>query len=213
MAKVDAPLLSFGARGTIAGVQTYSSWRGIAYARQRVTPANPQTTEQTKTRSVFSWLTQVWKLSQSLSQEPWTAASAGNPFTNRNLYISLNLAALRDSTTLAPYIGSPGALGGLAPAGASASASGGTLTVTLTAPTLPAGWSIQSGVAMAIVEQDPHVGVLYSSKAAEDVSTPFAPAISGLTPGTYRWSAWFTFLRPDQKIAYGPSLSGQSPVA
>lgn len=208
MAKLDAPLLSFGARGTIAKTQTYASWRGINYARQRVTPANPQTAEQTSTRSVFSWLNAVWKLSPALVQAPWVAASAGNPYTDRNWWISKNLPVLRPITDLAGLIGSPGALGGLAPALVTPAGGAGTADFTMTDPSLPTGWAIASGVAMVILDQDAHVDTDYESFAAADVATPFAPSIAGLAAGTYRWAAWYTFTRPDGRTAYGPSVGG-----
>lgn len=46
MAKVSAPLLSFGASGSIANVQTYFPWKGLNCVRKYVIPSNPRTTAQ-----------------------------------------------------------------------------------------------------------------------------------------------------------------------
>ena len=46
MAKLTAPLMSFGARGKLGGSLVYSAWKGVNTARQLVTPANPNTTAQ-----------------------------------------------------------------------------------------------------------------------------------------------------------------------
>lgn len=54
MAKLKAPLLSFDARGKLADTIVFSSWKGIAVARQYVVPANPQTTLQLAQRALMT---------------------------------------------------------------------------------------------------------------------------------------------------------------
>src|SRR6185295_19057169 len=61
MAKLTAPLLSFEGSGQIARTQVYSTWKGIPYARRYTIPANPRSTSQVQTRSVFSWLNFIWR--------------------------------------------------------------------------------------------------------------------------------------------------------
>lgn len=46
MAKLKAPLLSFGASGAIAKTMVFFPWKGINAVRQYVVPANPKTTAQ-----------------------------------------------------------------------------------------------------------------------------------------------------------------------
>lgn len=46
MAKLKAPLLSFGASGQIAKTIVYFPWKGLNVARKHVVPANPNTTDQ-----------------------------------------------------------------------------------------------------------------------------------------------------------------------
>jgi hypothetical protein len=53
MAKLKAPLLSFDARGKLADTLVFSSWKGIATARQYVVPANPNTTLQAAQRALM----------------------------------------------------------------------------------------------------------------------------------------------------------------
>lgn len=206
MAVTRAPLLSFGASGQIGKTQVYANWRGIPYARQLTKPANPKTSGQVSTRSVFSFLTQIWKLAPALAQAPWTANASGRPYTNRNKFISVNLPVLREETDLQNFIGSPGANGGLAPASIAAAFAGGDVTVTLGEPSLPVGWTITNAVAWAIVDGDPHSSVLINSAAAGDAMTPYAPVISGLAAGDYIVTAWFVYTTTDGKTAYGPSL-------
>lgn len=46
MAKLKAPLLSFGASGQIAKSLVYFAWKGLNVVRQHVVPANPNTASQ-----------------------------------------------------------------------------------------------------------------------------------------------------------------------
>ncbi|GAI80781.1 unnamed protein product, partial [marine sediment metagenome] len=54
MAKLKAPLLSFGASGAIAKAVVYFPWKGLNVAREYVIPANPKTTLQTTQRGYLS---------------------------------------------------------------------------------------------------------------------------------------------------------------
>src|SRR3989304_1389134 len=60
MAKLKAPLLSFGASGKLADTLVYFPWKGLAVVRSYVIPANPnsagqQTQRGILTESVASW--------------------------------------------------------------------------------------------------------------------------------------------------------------
>ena len=207
MAKLTAPLLSFSASGTIAGVQTYSKWKGINYVRQRVDPANPNTAEQISTRSVFSFLMASYKVADSIFQEPWKAYAQGKPLTDRNAFAKFNVANLRPDTDLSALVFSPGNLGGLPPTISSVTNGDDQLTVNISAPAaIPEDWTIVAAQAAAIRDQDPHSGILYTINAAEDETSAYAVVITGLTANLYRVGAWLKWMRPDGKIAYSPSV-------
>lgn len=208
MAKPRAPLLSFGASGTIADTLTYASWRGVNYVRERVIPQNPQTTEQTKTRDIFAWLSQIWKISPALAQAPWLANATGRKFTGRNAFIGQNVSAARGDADLANIIGSPGAKGGLAPVSLSAAAGVGEIVCTFVQPGVPSGWAIEAAVSIAIEDQDPQTGTLFVVTAAEDAVTPFdTVTLTGLNTNLYFVFGWTRWLKPDNTVAYGPSLT------
>lgn len=208
MAKLTGPLLGISARGTIADTITYSAWKGIEYARQRVIPANPQTAPQMEVRNVFTMLGGLWLVAQTLARAPWIANAVGKPYTHRNALISKNLPVLRNQTDMTAFMGSPGALAGMAPASIAAAFSTPTITVTIGAPTLPPSWTIQAGVAMAFKDQDPSLAFAQAVKEGEDVTTPYQVALTATTPlGLWIVSGWFRYLRPDGRVAYGPSLS------
>lgn len=54
MAKLKAPLLSFGASGAIAKAVVYFPWKGLNCAREYVIPANPKTTAQNTQRGYLT---------------------------------------------------------------------------------------------------------------------------------------------------------------
>ncbi|MGA7966802.1 MAG: hypothetical protein WCB49_13130, partial [Gammaproteobacteria bacterium] len=197
MAKVNAPLLSFGGSGQVAKTQVYATWRGVKYVRRHVVPANPNTAGQQNTRSVFAFLSQMWKNAGTLVQEPWTAYALGQPLTNRNAFIGQNTKTLRPGTDMSAFIGSPGAKGGLAPLSIAITPGSGTLTVAFTNPAAPTGWAISSAVAMAMSDTDPHSSTDYATTAAEDAVTFNSVSLTGLTAGTYRVAAWLKWTKPN----------------
>jgi len=210
MAKVTAPLLSFDAAGQIGTAQVYAKWRGRAYARRYVSPSNPQSVEQTKTRTVFAYLSALWKFAPALAIAPWDAFAAGQPFTGRNAFIGQNTSVLRGETDSLLLIGSPGAKGGIPPAAIAVAAGNDLLTVTLTAPALPTGWTIQAGIAWAVRVADPQSSppTLYESVAVEDLTSTYVISVTGLASAAqYIVNGWFRYTKADGSTAYGPSLS------
>src|SRR5436189_2960230 len=177
MALVKGPLLSFDAGGQIAQTQVYSKWKGRQYVRRYVTPANPRSADQTLTRSVFAWLSNTWRVSPADFQAPWNAAAQNQVMTNRNLWNKRNLTMLRNGVDLTGIVLSPGAKAGLNTT-ATITPGAGQIGVALAVPSvLPAGWTIIQGVAVAILQQDPHTDTDYNVHAAVDLTAPYAPTI------------------------------------
>jgi hypothetical protein len=213
MSKTTAPLLSFGAGGAIAKTQVYSSWRGISYVRKYVVPANPKSTNQEKTRSVFTYASNVWKNASSILQAPWTLFTQGQPLYNRNAFIGQNTKALRPGSTVAAFVGSPGAKGGVAPVSITATGGSGSIAVAFTLPAIPTGWTVAAGQAVAIPAGDPHTTTDFSTFAAQGTSTPFTATISGLAAGDYEVSAWLMWTKPDGSTAFSASINATATVS
>ena len=216
MAKLTGPLLSFSALGTIAKTVTYSRWKGIDFARQRVIPANPNTLEQQATRTVFSMLSDMWKFAPALAIAPWNANAIGRPYTGRNRFMGDNVEVLRGDLVMDAFLGSPGALAGPATPPISAAYGVPSITVTLAPPTLPLGWTIQAAVAIAFPDQDPAVAFVGPVIAGEDAVTPFTTVVLDVTAGPagiYQVSGWYRFLRDDGRVAYGLSAQDQATKA
>lgn len=207
MAKTTAPLLGFGASGQIGKTMVYGSWRGRGYARRHVIPANPKTVEQEKTRNVFKYLVAVFKQGSADLQAPWIAAAKGRVLTGPNYIQKTNIPLLRGAADNTAFVGSPGANGGLTAESAVGAVVAHVLTVTITPPTLPVGWTVASGVLLALPKHDPATETNYISYTNVDSATPFTPNVT-LPAGDYTWSAWLTYNKPDGSLAYGPSTQG-----
>jgi len=65
MAKLKAPLLSFGASGAIAKSVVYFPWKGVNAARQYVVPANPRSDPQQTQRGYLTAATNNWHANAS----------------------------------------------------------------------------------------------------------------------------------------------------
>lgn len=210
MAKTTAPALSFSARGSIAKTMVYSTWRGVSYARQHVIPANPQTVSQQANRTLFSTMTEMWKVAPLLVQAPWNSFATGRPFTGRNKFIGENVRVLGGEALFTNFIGSPGSRGGLTPddVSAIAGASEGEIDVTFTTPTPPSGWTLDSVIAMAFPDQDPTVGFGGPIVAEENDTTKDTVTLTGLGSGTSCIVAgWLRWIKPDGSIAYSVGVT------
>lgn len=60
MSKLTGPCLSLSASGKLAKSIVYAAWKGIAYARQYVTPANPNTAGQQTQRGYLTSALALW---------------------------------------------------------------------------------------------------------------------------------------------------------
>lgn len=225
MAKVIAPLLSMGASGQIGKTQVFSNWRGTKYVRRYVIPANPKTTQQDYTRSIFLFLNETWKLLAPAVQAVWTAFAKGKAMTDRNMWQKSNLPSLRNMptpadpnnvplTTLETMTISPGVNAGLGFASVAASSPGaGEFTMTPVAPALPAGWAIVKAHAVAFKSQNASTDTDYTSYYGSNAVAPYAVALTDLPTATYDGFLFFEYTKPDGTIAYSPSLEDSHAVA
>jgi hypothetical protein len=196
MARLTAPLLSFEGSGQIARTQVYSSWKGIPYARRYTIPANPRSSGQVQTRSVFSWLNFIWRTAPGDFTAPWRAAVVGRPLIDRNLFIKQNLPLLRTAGSLDGMVFSPGAKGGIAST-ITVTPGVGQLTFAGADPTpLPAGWTVIALVGAAIKEQDPEADAFYEVFTVTDLTTAYSVVMSGLEATTdYAAAGWWVYQR------------------
>jgi len=211
MAKVNGPLLSFGAKGQIGNAAVFANWRGIDYARQYVKPANPRTAAQQANRALFAFLREMYKRAPAVVRAPWDAFALGRPFTGVNKYVGENVRILGPEASMLNMIHSPGAAGGLPLVGmaAAAGAAPGEVDVTVQVnDELPADWTLTGVAATAVVEQDPH-GIFFGAYPAQQIADPAATiTLSGFEPGQDIVAyAWAIYEKPNGTKAYSASIS------
>lgn len=208
MAKVTAPLLSFGASGTLAKTMVFSKWKGRPYARRHVIPANPQTVGQSLTRDSFSKANSFWKTAPTLFVSPWDRFAAGQVLTGRNAYVGRYVSELRALGNLQTMTFSPGAKGGLAPLTIVTVAGVGTIQVDTTVPSPPSGWTLDGVTAAALVDGDPQDITEFAITALEDLAAPYSSVLTGLQTGVlYVVATWTRWSKPDGSVAYGPDIA------
>ena len=210
MAKTQAPLFGFRARGQLGKTLVFSDWRGVSYARQRVIPANPQTEAQVMTRSVFAWLNDYWRLAPAVAHEPWDAYARGRPLTGRNALISFNVPQLREATDILGFVASPGTNSAppLASLTADSGPDSGQITATADPGALAPGWTTLQVVFVALRNQDPHGAFIETVRALTSEEAPYTVTFSDLSSGEgYLITAWGVYRRPDGRVAYGVSVS------
>lgn len=210
MAKLTAPVLSFGGSGTIGKTVTYATWRGVKYARQRVVPANPNTLAQQTVRKTFALLREMWKIAPEGLVAPWNEFAKGRPFLGVNKFVGENVRVLNGQVDMTAFIASPGARGGLPPASAVFAPGGGSgeIDVTVVPPAPPSGWAVTSVDAIAFLDQNPAGFFEGGISFVTDAATPFELTFTGLDGGEdYIVAAWIVWEKPDGSVAYSVSVS------
>lgn len=205
MAKVTSPLYGIDAAGALGGSVVFAKWKGVKYARRFVIPANPRTEAQMLTRNVFSFLNQLWAQAPGLLKEPWEAYSKGQPLTDRNAFIKVNVPQLREESDISTFVLSPGVGGGFALAGFEAEGGLGTITASVEVPELPSGWSVAHVACVVVTNQDPHEPFTGTILADKRTSEPYDFTFS-VSAGVYVVSAYAKYTKPDGKAAFSPSL-------
>lgn len=132
MARVQGPLFSLGASGKLAGAVVYATWKGRAYVRELVKPANPKSDKQLSVRAMLRFLSQEWAGIGDTAQVSWTDLAAADVISTFNAYIKKNLLRWRN------FIGigqdADPAAGDTGPSNGVAAAAGGVRMATITMP-------------------------------------------------------------------------------
>lgn len=96
MAKVTAPLMSFGARGKIADSLVYFPWKGVDAVRSYAIPANPRTALQVAQRAFLTAAVSNWHAENPTAKDlvaynRWANVLAG-ALSGFNAYVRANIA-------------------------------------------------------------------------------------------------------------------------
>lgn len=211
MARLTAPLLSLGASGTIAKAITFSSWKGIQYARTRVVPENPNTAAQQETRGVFTTLVEMWKRMPQLARDPWIAAVRGVALTPRNMHLKANIAVLREQSNLDNLVMSVATGQAVPPENATFTPGSGQITIAADAPTAPVGYTLTSMIAAVCKDVDPSPAAVTETLVQEDTEEPYSVDITGLDTVPYQCGIWCKWTRDsDGVVFYSAAARGQA---
>jgi len=90
LTRVQGPLFSVTASGTIGDAIVFSNWKGLPYVRSRVIPANPRTDSQQSQRTLLTSGVSTWQsvVSQVAgSKTSWDYYASGLGMSGFNRYI------------------------------------------------------------------------------------------------------------------------------
>lgn len=101
MVKLTGPMFSLTAAGKFGKAIVYSVWKGIAYARMLVIPANPNTDAQRSFRSIMTFLSQIWAGLTAGNKVTWVGPAEAGGYSTFNAFCSVNMSRwdLYDSPT------------------------------------------------------------------------------------------------------------------
>lgn len=209
MSRTTAPLLSFDARGQIGKTQVYSSWKGRSYARRYVIPSNPDTIAQQSTRNAWRTLNSIFQFMAEAAQETWNLAANAQQMTGRNLFLKRNLSAFRGATDYEGVDFATAAAGGFPPAAMTVTPGNDQLTVALTAPSVPTGWTVVAAHVVVLPNTDPTAVAPGTMSYATDLTAAYSVTITGLISAQeYVVAGWFEYTKPDGKTAFGSATVG-----
>lgn len=113
MVRLKGPMFSNAASGSFAKVLNFSVNKGVAYARKKPSPKNPNTAPQEASRAALTFLSQQWSSLFPSERDSWGAFPSKPHVPNYNRYLTLNLRLIdtdQGPITLYPYVGGPSIL-------------------------------------------------------------------------------------------------------
>jgi hypothetical protein len=154
----------------------------------------------------------IWKNAPAGFIAPWNLFAQGRPASGRSLFVGSYVKTLRG--TVPPQedrelmVFSPGAKGGVAPQTVVATPGDTQLSVAITTPAPPTGWTIAAVWAAAIANTAPESFSLTRIIAGSEVDPMDPVVLTGLTNAQeYVVGGWIEWVRPDGFPAYGASVN------
>lgn len=211
MALTTAPLLSMRASGQIGKTLVYGTWKGRAYARSHVVPANPQTAAQTNNRKLMAFLVASHKTEPAnLHQDQEAVGNIWGRITGLNSYVKSNIANLKVATTCDALQFLHGANGGLAIPSLAVTPGSGSLAVTVGLVALPPGWVYNYTVLDIMEDQDPHdkwAGIWEEAKLTGATTTHTFSTLG--TGKKFQIGAYASYVQPNGMVSLSPSFQIQ----
>lgn len=89
------------------GDAVFSRWKGVAYVRERVTPANPRSDDQKAQRAALTHTLTMWQSIKSWAKAVWDRYASGYAKSGYNRYIEDNIKLVKTLAAgfITPYDG------------------------------------------------------------------------------------------------------------
>ena len=90
MTRVQGPMFSVTASGTIGDAIVFSNWKGLPYVRSRIIPANPKTASQVSIRELLTSAVGNWQdvaIVPAASKLSWDYYASGTGMSGFNRYV------------------------------------------------------------------------------------------------------------------------------
>jgi hypothetical protein len=98
MAGLTGPGFSLSASGQLGKTVVFGAWKGRAYLRAYVSPANPKSAKQVGIRSMFMFLSQAWASLTVGEKASYDTLAASRNVSAFNVYMSINMALWRENS-------------------------------------------------------------------------------------------------------------------
>jgi len=181
MVKLNGPMFSLGASGTLGKAITFASWKGRAYARGTVIPANPKAEKQLSVRAMMTFLSQNWTAISPGDKATWQDQADANVMSTFNAYIAANLATWRNFQGISQTSPFTRAQTTIVPGAASATNGVRMITVTMPVTVTNSGWAVlffrkKAAPVTQAFDNLVHVGLVDGVNDIVFVDTPLDPA-------------------------------------
>lgn len=201
MARTTGPLGSQAAAGSLAGLLTYSNWKGRGTVRLISRPVDPRSPLQISTRAMAKFLTEEWTPRLTAAQKAtWAALAAADQVTTINAYQAWNLERWGHNKNPTKTPSADDSAGGtVSRTGLAATGGVGQATIKWTLTLNADGWGtkIHRGTSNTfIATRDNCIGVIN-----EQTNGPYKFTEKGVPPGTW----WYRLL--PFKTGGGPKVA------
>ena len=201
------PIVS-SASGRFGGLVA-SNWKGVDLIRRFRAPSNPDTVAQQEVRTAFQNLNRMFVTMQTETKAAWNSFATGRAYTGRNKFIGRNVPLIMGDANMNQFEGTPGDASTIPPVSMTVTPGVATLTVDITEPTTPTGWTLTSGQAACFEDFDPTVlqslaDLVWTED--EDLTTPYSIALTGLNTVLYQAIGFLKWVAPDGTTRYSASL-------
>lgn len=192
MARVNGPLLSFGASGALAKTLVYTSYRSAKVVKTLGQPVNANSTAQQVTRGAFTFASSLWNYVGDDMRQQWEIKAKSERQQARNAFLQQVVHALRGKANLNDLRFMYQSEGMIPSYGANVGAFAGSVFGISNFTDWPTGFTPVTRALACIRQQDPYSPGDMTIYYAQQPGAGPNPVISGLPTGVqFLCCAWY----------------------